>query len=154
MNRQASRREDSFDFSSSDTGQSAVTFWFWATPDTVFACPLAGCAGGPSVLAAQQNIVALRRPLAADDTHVYWSSDKAIVRCPLSGCVGGQPKVVAAGQAEPTSVAVDATHVYWSTATQSRRCGSPSEATRAAAQRPRRPRGREGSEKFSSPLRS
>jgi hypothetical protein len=86
---------------------------YWATPDQVFSCPSSGCTAAPAALAANQGIVGLQHPLAADGAYLYWANGTTVVRCAIPGGCNGTPEVIADGQIAPTAVAVSATTVYW-----------------------------------------
>jgi hypothetical protein len=84
---------------------------------TVMRCPLAGCSGGATVIAA-----GLFEPagIAVDATSVYFANEGGgnIMKCPLAGCAG-DPTVLVSERANPFAVAVDATDIYWVESTDS-----------------------------------
>ena len=90
-------------------------------PGEIMVCAKTGCGDHPAVLATGVD-----RPvsIATDGTDVYWAelvtSDLnssgpgpgMIRRCSVAGC-NDTPTMIAAGLAEPISVAVDDQYVYW-----------------------------------------
>ena len=83
----------------------------------VRSCPLAGCGGGPTVLATLQD-----NPwgIAVDGTSIYWVNDAAagsVVTCPKTGCGTSNSLLVtlANGQNSARTMAVDANSTYWVT---------------------------------------
>ncbi len=88
----------------------------------IMKCPLAGCKGSPTVLAANTaNRVTAPGTLVIDDTTVYWSDvdiDSGvwdIRKCSKGGCDAGSSELT---PAFVVSLAADTSHVYWSTGYQ------------------------------------
>jgi hypothetical protein len=78
----------------------------------VMTCPLQGCDGGVTTLAAGLNYP---NSLAADDATAYWAQAGSVLACAVSGC-NGAPTMIASlptGYDGVGGVAVDATDVYF-----------------------------------------
>ncbi len=81
----------------------------------VRSCPVAGCGGGPTTIAAA---LVNPRGIAVDDANVYFGTATyggtmgGIKSCPLAGCNGALPTTLA-GAAIPEGIALDQTYVYW-----------------------------------------
>jgi hypothetical protein len=88
--------------------------------DTIYSCPVDGCAGGVPDLFAT-DVVGIGQ-LTADEIRVYWTErgtspfylEGRVRSCPLEGC-GAGPKVHAVQQQGADSIAVDETHLFWAT---------------------------------------
>ncbi len=82
---------------------------------SVMKCPVAGCAGQPTVLATGQEYLWF---IGTDGTRLLWAQyDGAggpgtVMECSMAGC-NGQPTVVASGLAAPGGVTGAAGRVYW-----------------------------------------
>ncbi len=88
---------------------------------SILSCPLSGCSGPPTVVAANQENPT---DIAVDANNVYWTLagsffgpgalDGAVLSCPLSGCGGAAPTPVATHQPYPMALLVDDCGIYWS----------------------------------------
>jgi hypothetical protein len=92
-------------------------YWVAQAPNTLFGCPLGGCAGGPTVLMAGSADVADVRQVALDANNVYFTDGNPlqlgmILACAKSGC-GATPTVLASGLDAPIAIATDGINVYW-----------------------------------------
>ncbi len=90
------------------------TMYSWGQ---VASCPIAGCTGVPTVLAAS-----LVGPagITLNTSDVYWTAESTVWGCALGGCNGaptrlweGQPNST---QANTIGIAVDANNLYWTNA--------------------------------------
>jgi hypothetical protein len=100
-----------------------------ATYDAIYVCAFAGCGGvganfgGTGAAAGTGKIV----DMAADASGVYWVETIGevgrVMRCALPSCAEG-PKVLAAAQDKPVSIALDDRFVYWVNAGASANSGA------------------------------
>jgi hypothetical protein len=95
-------------------------------------CGLTGCAGEPSVIAAQQPYAGYLKVL---NGAAYWFAPEdgsprfldghdpipgSLLACPVTGCVSA-PTVLVSHQLGPGAIAVDATHIYWTSYGEAKR---------------------------------
>jgi len=103
-------------------------YWTAEVPGTVLECPLEGCVGVPTTLAAVSTTSpATPISIAVDATNVYWTLDQnkgndEVLECPIAGCLGIPTtlasKQIAPGDLLPGGLAVDEQNVYWTNDTQ------------------------------------
>lgn len=91
---------------------AADVFWTSASTGEILACPLAGCAGAPRVVASGQTAPSA---LAADATNAYWQVSGGagpILACPVAGC-GASPTPLAPRGGNGLWTLTDGANVYW-----------------------------------------
>jgi hypothetical protein len=81
----------------------------------IVACPIAGCADGPEIVAQSGNII----DMAVDETSLYWSGvSNELFKCSLLDCRNSQTLLASrgpgpSGPLEPGRLGVGPTHIYW-----------------------------------------
>ena len=93
-------------------GKSAYWSTFADPQGAIHACPLTGCGGNPTVLAANQGQPG---PVATDGVNVYWGQQgggPAVMSCAVTGCAGN-PTTVVTTVNYVVGIATDGTNVYW-----------------------------------------
>lgn len=96
-----------------DVAVDATSFYFTTLSGKVMTCPLGGCVGAPTELAA---VPVMASDIEVDSQNVYWLQSSAsgvtsILSCSKAGC-GGQPTTLASSTL-PINYAIDAENVYW-----------------------------------------
>jgi hypothetical protein len=82
-----------------------------AATSALLVCPLAGCAGTPTVLATGAGSPIA--DIAMDATNLYWVSNFSLMSCAKNGC--SNPSKIASAGLRPSGLALDAAgNIYWS----------------------------------------
>lgn len=90
-----------------------ATSIYFASNTNLMRMPKMGADAGLDIIA---NVGGGVRGMASDLTHLYWIDDIGQVSSIDKTALVGTPKVLASGQAGPSSIALDSTGIFWTNA--------------------------------------